>query len=254
MKVVIIEDEALAAKKLLKLITELDESIQIEAVLASVKEASSWLSKHDPPDLIFSDIQLGDGLSFEVFKAAGVQCPIVFTTAFDQYAIQAFEVNSVDYLLKPVQREKIEASLNKYKAKKEAWIPGDKIDLESLLSAINEARQNYKSRFLVKLGNKIHAVKTEQVAYFISDQKLTFLTDRDGHKYPLDHSLEEIMQQVNPESFFRVNRKYIIHLDAVTEINPYFKGRLKLNLQPAAEEDIIVSAEKTPLFKSWLDR
>jgi DNA-binding LytR/AlgR family response regulator len=254
-KVVIIEDEELAARKLQKLIQELDSDILVECILTSVKDAIKWLSENELPDLIFSDIQLGDGLSFEIFKSADVKCPVVFTTAFDQYAIQAFEVNSVDYLLKPVKRERIEASLEKYRVKKEAWESENKgIDVESLLMAINEARHNYKSRFLVKIGNKIHSIKTEQIAYFFSDQKLTFLVDRENNKYPVDHSLEEIGQQVDPEIFFRINRKYLIHLDAAVEIHPYFKGRLKLNLNPPAGEDIVVSAETTPRFKSWLDR
>ena len=122
-----------------------------------------------------------------------------------------------------------------------------------MLSAIQDARHNYKSRFLVKLGNKIHSVKSEDIAYFYSDSKLTFLVSREGSKYPVDQSLEELSQQVNPEIFFRVNRKYLIHLDSAEEINPYFKGRLKLNLNPKTEDDVIVSADKTPAFKQWLD-
>ena len=160
----------------------------------------------------------------------------------------------MDYLLKPVQKEKIEASLANYRSRKEAWSPDkDHIDVESLLSAINDARHNYKSRFLVKLGNKIHTVKTEQIAYFYSDQKLTFLMDKEGSKFPIDHSLDEISNQLNPELFFRVNRKFIIHLDSAIEIKPHFKGRLKIILEPEAGEEVVVSAEKTPAFKSWLD-
>ncbi len=254
MKVLIIEDEELAARKLSKMVNEIDSSIEIIKVLTSVKESSSWFDKNELPDLIFSDIQLGDGLSFDIFENLDLTCPIIFTTAFDQYAIKAFEVNSIDYLLKPVQKDRIKASLDKYESKRKAWNPEEsRLDVKSLLEAINEAKNNYKSRFLVKLGNKIHPVKSEDIAYFYSDSKLTFLVDRDGGKYPIDTSLEEISQQLNPELFFRINRKYIIHLDSAAEIKPYFKGRLKIILNPDPEDEIIISADKTPAFKAWLD-
>ncbi|QNL21690.1 response regulator transcription factor [Hyphobacterium sp. CCMP332] len=254
MKVLIIEDEELAAKKLSKMLREIDDSIEIMELLSSVKEASSWFDKNDSPDLIFTDIQLGDGLSFDIFENQELKCPVIFTTAFDQYAIKAFEVNSIDYLLKPVQKEKIRASLEKYEAKKRAWNQEEStLDVKSLLEAISEAKNNYKSRFLVKLGNKIHAVKTEEIAYFYSDNKLTFLVNKEGNKYPMDISLDEILQQLNPELFFRINRKYIIHLDAASEIKPYFKGRLKISLKPGIDDEIVISADKTPAFKAWLD-
>lgn len=254
MKVLIIEDEKLAASKLEKMLRKVDESIEIVKVLESVKEASEWFRNEPSPDLIFSDIQLGDGLSFDIFSELKLSCPIIFLTAFDKYAIKAFEVNSIDYLLKPVQEEKILRSLEKYESRKKAWNPEeDKLDVQALLSAINDARHNYKSRFLVKLGNKIHPVKTEEIAYFYSDSKLTFVVDRTGNKYPVDQSLEEVSQQVNPDIFFRVNRKYLIHLDSAAEIKPYFKGRLKIHLNPETEDEVIVSSEKTPSFKEWLD-
>lgn len=254
MKVLIIEDEELAAKKLIKMLGEIDGSIEIIEVLNSVKKSSQWFERNELPDLIFSDIQLGDGLSFDIYENLELNCPIIFTTAFDQYAIKAFEVNSIDYLLKPVQKDKIKASLDKYESKRKAWNPAEsKLDVKSLLEAINGAKNNFKSRFLVKLGNKIHPVKTEDIAYFFSDSKLTFLVDRGGNKYPMDVSLDEISQQLNPDLFFRINRKYIIHLDSAAEIKPYFKGRLKIKLMPAADDEIVISADKTPNFKAWLD-
>ncbi len=254
MKVLIIEDEELAAKKLSKMLREIDASIELIETLSSVKESLTWFKKHDSPDLIFTDIQLGDGLSFDIFENQEIKCPIIFTTAYDQYAIKAFEVNSIDYLLKPVQKDKIRASIEKYEEKKRAWSQEENsLDVKSLLEAINEAKNNYKSRFLVKLGNKIHAVKTEEIAYFYSDNKLTFLVSKKGNKYPIDLSLDDILQQLNPELFFRINRKYIIHLDAASEIKPYFKGRLIISLKPAIDDEVVISADKTPAFKAWLD-
>lgn len=254
MKVIVIEDEELAAKKLVKLLDELIEEFELIAQLNSVSGSQQWFKKNEMPDLIFSDIQLGDGLSFEIFEKLDLHCPIIFTTAFNEYAIKAFEVNSVDYLLKPIKKENLQKSLEKYKIKKEAWSNDQKFDVNALLSALNEAKNNYKSRFLVKIGNKIHPVKAEEIAYFYSDQKLSMLVDQNGNKYPLDQSLEEIGNQLNPDHFFRINRKYIIHLDAAKEIKPYFKGRLKISLNPEIEDEIIISSDKTPEFKAWLDR
>lgn len=253
MKVLIIEDESLAAQKLQKLIEEVQPEFEILACLSSVKESIKWFENNVLPDLIFSDIQLGDGLSFEIFEKQELHCPVIFTTAFNQYAIKAFEVNSIDYLLKPVQKARLEESLEKYRNKKEAMSKTDKVDMSALLNALNDARSNYKSRFLVKLGNKIHPVKSNDIAYFYSDQKLTMLVDKDAREYPLDQSLDDIMQQLDPELFFRVNRKFLIHLDSAIEIKPYFKGRLKIKLSPETEEEIVVSADKTPDFKAWLD-
>jgi DNA-binding LytR/AlgR family response regulator len=252
MNILVIEDETLAAKKLINLLNELESNISIVQHLSSIEESKKWFSANESPDLIFSDIQLGDGLSFEIFQELNLSCPIIFTTAYDQYAIKAFEVNSIDYLLKPIKS--LQNSLEKYHARKEAWKTDSKaFDVNQLLSAINQAKNNYKSRFLVKLGNKIHTVKSEEIAYFYSDQKLSVLVDKNGSKYPMDNSLEEISQQLDPELFFRINRKYVIHLDAADEIKPYFKGRLKLKLNPDIDDDIIVSSEKTPSFKEWLD-
>ena len=254
MKVIIIEDEVLAAKKLIKLLDELREDFDLLAQLNSVAESQKWFETNNMPDLIFSDIQLGDGLSFEIFEEMDLHCPIIFITAYNEYAIKAFEVNSVDYLLKPIKKENLQNSLEKYRVKKEAWTGENKFDVNALLSALNEARNNYKSRFLVKLGNKIHPVKAEEIAYLYSDQKLSMLVDKSGNKYPLDQSLDEIGSQLNPEIFFRINRKYIIHLDSAMEIKPYFKGRLKLKLYPDIDDEIVISSEKTPEFKAWLDR
>ncbi len=255
MNVLIVEDESLAADKLAKMLKQYDDQIQILSNLTSVKETVDWLENHPAPDLMMLDIRIDDGLSFEIFQHTKVECPVIFTTAYDQYAIRAFKVHSIDYLLKPIQYEKLAFSLDKLKKLKESYnSPNPGIDVDQLLHALQEKQNQYKSRFLVKAGNKIRTVKTSDIAYIYTDRKLNLLVTNAGDKYPLDQSLDELIQVLDPEDFFRANRQLIIHIDAVSEIHPYFKGRVKLALNPALDADIIISSEKTPSFKSWLDR
>ncbi len=255
MKILILEDETLAAEKLQNLVTEIEPSAEIIGVLKSVEATLLWLEQNDEPDLILSDIQLLDSVSFDIFSEKEVKCPIIFTTAYDQYAIQAFDVNSVDYLLKPIQKEKLEAALEKYKSAKNNLGGISTADIGKIADMIRDHSQEFKSRFLVKLGQKIRAIPVEKIAYFFTEDKMTFIMTEAGEKYPIDHSLEDVDTVLDPRIFFRINRKYIICLDAVKEIHPYFKGRLKLELNPAIDDDdIVISSEKTPSFKQWLDR
>lgn len=252
MQLLIIEDEKLASDKLVKLLNEIDKDIEISGVLRSVDQSIDWLNSNPSPDLILSDIHLEDGICFNIFSKLNSECPVIFTTAYEKYAVQAFEVNSIDYLLKPIQSDKLKNALDK---------------LEKLKSIANQDRQNlyeefkemlvqknkeYKSRFLCKLGNKIKSVKVENIRYFYSESKMTFIVDIDGHRYSVNNTLDEIDQMVDPDSFFRVNRKYIAHFESIDEIHPYFKGRLKIRILPGKIEDIIVSSERAPLFKVWL--
>lgn len=254
MKILIIEDEKLAAEKLTTLVNEVNPITEIIAVEESVDGAVAWLNKNGCPDLIISDIHLIDGLSFNVFAQVKITCPIIFATAYDKYAIQAFEVNSIDYLLKPIQKDRLEQALNKFSQLTKA-ASEDQTELytefQKLLSSRNK---NYKARFLCKLGNKIKSVPAENIAYFYSQDKMTFLVDHKEQRLPVNNTLDEIDQMLNPDHFFRINRKYITHFDAIAEIHPYFKGRLKLRLAPSIDDDIVVSTEKSPLFKAWLDR
>jgi DNA-binding LytR/AlgR family response regulator len=253
MKVLILEDETLAAEKLENTLLEIDPSTTIVAKLSSVESAVQWLQNNPHPDLIVSDIRLLDGLSFEIFKQVKTDKPVIFTTAYDQYAIKAFEVNSIDYLLKPVQKEKLEASLSKLK-NLAVQKPNAAIDYTEVLKFIQSSRTEYKSRFMVKLGQKIIAVPADKIAYFYSENKLTFIITKDGKKLPLDQPLEELMELLDPKIFFRINRQFIVTFDAIAEIHPYFKGRIKLTLNPKADDEVVISSERTPEFKKWIDQ
>lgn len=255
MKVLIIEDEALAAERLTDLIHRYNSAIQITQVLPSVESAITWFKSHRQPDLLFVDIQLSDGLCFEIFRTVPVSCPVIFTTSYDQYALEAFEVNSISYLLKPVKYQQLVNGLNKLEELKKTLSSASAIqDIESIIKRITIGTDKYKSRFLVKNGLNIRAIKTSEIAYFFSEQKVSMLMTRAGQKFPVDYSLEEIEVMLNPDEFFRVSRKCIVHIDAVKAIHPYFKGRLKVEVQPGMREEIVVSSDRTPTFKEWLDK
>jgi len=250
MRILIFEDEKLASERLIQVIKEIEPEAQILNTLKSVESAIAWFESNRTPDLIISDIQLLDGVSFEVFDQVKLDCPVIFTTAYDEYAIQAFEVNSIDYLLKPIQKKKLANALSKFQSQSPAH---SGIDI-SVLQALIQPKKAYKSRFLVKFGQRIKAIPVEKIAYFYSRDKLTFLVTFEGQKLPVDQTLEELDSLLDPKHFFRVNRKFIVHFDAVADIHPYFKGRVKLVLEPEINEDIVVSSEKTPVFKKWLDQ
>ncbi|WP_374163216.1 LytR/AlgR family response regulator transcription factor [Arcticibacter sp. MXS-1] len=255
MQVLIIEDEAPAAEKLQKQLLECDSSITILDVLNSVESSVEWLRVNKHPDLILLDIHLADGLCFDIFKQVKVKSPVIFCTAYDQYALKAFELNSIDYLLKPVQAQKLEKSLEKMKDVQQQRSPVVEGDLlNNLMSMIGRQESNYKSRFMVRIGNRIQAVKAGDIAYFYSRNKLTLLVTKDGQSFPVDYSLDDLIQLLDPAVFFHVNRSLIIHIDAAREIHPYFKGRLKLVLHPPLDEEVVVSSQRTPLFKDWLDQ
>ena len=204
------------------------------------------------PDLVISDIRLLDGLSFDLFRSLELDVPVIFTTAYDQYAIKAFEVNSIDYLLKPILKEKLVVAIEKFKERKaNNKFPAD---FESLYDLIQNQKKSYKSRFLIKSGVKIVAVPIEKVAYFYSQNKLTYLVTKNNKKFPLDQTLEVLEEQLDPDVFMRANRQFIVSFGSISEIHPYFKGRLKLELEPASELEIVISADKTPDFKGWLDQ
>ena len=251
MKVLIIEDEQLAAEKISSYIKEILPAAQIQGPITSISEGISWFYQNKDPDVIVSDIMLSDGLCFDIFQAKKIACPVIFTTAYDEYAIRAFEVNSIDYLLKPISKQKLEESLNKISFDKPIETG---IDFSELAKLLQSSTQTFKSRFLVKVGQKIKAIPTTKIAYFFTQDKLSYLVTHQKDKFPVDNSLEEIDGMLDPKDFFRINRKYIIHIDAVKEIHPYFKGRLKLQLLPETNDDIVISSEKTPPFKAWLDQ
>lgn len=251
MRILILEDETLASEKLENMLGEIDPTLEVTHTLKSIESALEWFATNAAPDLVISDIRLLDGLSFEIFRQLDYKGPVVFTTAYDQYAMKAFEVNSVDYLLKPVQKEKLMQSLDKLKALQSA--PEQAFPYDDLMEMIRSKQKDFKSRFMIRSGQKIVAVPVEKVAYFFSQNKLTYVVTHDNKKYPLDQPLEIIDRQVDPKIFFRANRQFIVKFEAIEEIHPYFKGRIKINLSPPSEEDIVISADKTPEFKKWLD-
>lgn len=253
MNILLIEDEKLAAEKLTSLVEKICPESKVLNILDSVDGAIDYLKNNEEPDLIISDIHLTDGLCFSIYTEVKVQCPIIFATAYEKYAIQAFEVNSIDYLLKPIQESRLEQAINKYKQLKNKTEDNTAL-YEEFQKLLVQKNRNYKSRFLCKLGNKIKSIPTENILYFYSANKMTFLVDKNEQRLPINNTLDEIDQLIDPDNFFRINRKYITHFDAIAEIHPYFKGRLKLKLNPSMDDDIVVSTEKSPIFKAWLDR
>ena len=252
MNLLVLEDEQLASDRLVGMLQGIDEEINIVGVLKSIDEGKKWFADNELPDLVISDIRLLDGLSFDLFRSLELDVPVIFTTAYDQYAIKAFEVNSIDYLLKPILKEKLVVAIEKFKERKaNNKFPAD---FESLYDLIQNQKKSYKSRCLIKSGVKIVAVPIEKVAYFYSQNKLTYLVTKNNKKFPLDQTLEVLEEQLDPDVFMRANRQFIVSFGSISEIHPYFKGRLKLELEPASELEIVISADKTPDFKGWLDQ
>jgi len=252
MKVVIIEDEHYAAAKLKKELLSIDPNIEILEILDSCEGCITYFNSTTSYDLVFSDIHLADGICFNAFTEIKIESPIIFTTAYDKYALQAFESNGIDYLLKPIQNERLRQALDKYSSLQKSETLDSRY--AQLKEIIEDSQRVYKSRFLCKLGNKIKSVPVDSIQYFYSRDKLTFIVDNNQGRYPVNHTLDEIDQMLNPAHFFRLNRQYIAHFNAIHEIHPYFKGRLKIRLLPAHDNDIVVSTERSPLMKAWLDR
>jgi len=254
MKALIIEDEYPAAERLEKMIQKVDDSIEIIGVLDSIASAGKWLSDHALPDLIFSDIQLSDGLSFQIFETFSVEAPIIFTTSYDEYAIKAFKVKSIDYLLKPIKLQELEVAIGKFKAMRQAFSPTDyALKIESLLDNLQTSGKKYKTRFLVKQHDQLVPVSHEEIAYFVTANELVCLVRKDGRQFLVDYTLEELERQLDPQYFFRLNRQFIAAMPAITKIHTYFNGKLKLELKPDTSQEVIVSREKAQVFKEWME-
>ena len=252
MKILIVEDEPLAAAQLAANIAVLKPGAQILAVCDTVRSAVNWLQNNPAPDLSFFDIQLGDGLSFEIFEQVEFKQPVIFITAFNQYAIQAFKVNSIDYLLKPIDKTELERALTKFENLTQPKISGiTPLALEDIISSLKI--KTYKERFLVKVGTHIRVAETRGILYFYSFQKGTYLKLNDGKDYLLDQTLEQIELQVDPSVFFRINRKYLVSLKSITDVISYSNSRLKLKILYPIDDDFLVAREKVNQFKSWLE-
>lgn len=256
MNVLIIEDEALAAQRLKKLLLEIDPAIRIVQMIDSIEQSVEWLNDYPHPDLIIMDIMLADGESFEIFKRTEVTSPVIFTTAYDEFAIRAFKVNSIDYLLKPVELDLLSQALKKHASLASVPVNFKQI-IESLITGRNERTENetgYKKRFLIKSGDKFVPISIGEVAYFCFVDKLTFLITTAQKRYMLDHTLDELEAIVDPRVFFRLNRQYIAAVNSIKLIHNYFNGKLKVIVAPDIPEGIIVSKERAQSFKSWLNR
>ncbi|MCB0582973.1 MAG: response regulator transcription factor [Phaeodactylibacter sp.] len=246
MRILIIEDEDAAARRLQKLVKEIIPEAVMEDPLDSVEMVLNWMAKNEMPDLIFMDIHLADGSSFEVFNHVEVEKPVIFTTAYDQYAIQAFKVNAIDYLLKPIKRPELEQAIEKYRK----WSGGGQVDYAQLARALQG--EQFNRRFLIRIGQSIRVVEMKEAAYFYTESKITFVVTREGKRYPLDYSLEKLEEMADPQSFFRINRQFIVNIDAIREMYAYSKSRVKVELKPECELETIVSTERSPHFKKWL--
>ena len=251
MQVIIIEDEKPAARRLARLLAELD--VEVSTLLHSVEESINWFQNNPQPDLIFLDIQLSDGLSFEIFDAIQVDSAIIFTTAYDEYALQAFKLNSIDYLLKPIDDEELAAAMKQYKDlnKKDKQISLDFEDIKKLLT--NPLEREYKKRFTVKVGQHIKLINAEDIECFFSENKGTYAATTDGRTYLLDTTLENLEEELAPETFFRVSRKFYVNIRHIQDIVAYTNSRLKVKLKRFNEQEIIVSRERVRDFKLWLE-
>ena len=251
MNVVIVEDEKPAARKLERMLNT--EGVVVIKTLHSVAKAKQWFSENEQPELIFLDIQLSDGLSFEIFEQIKITSSIIFTTAYDQYALKAFKLNSIDYLLKPIDTNELQNAIKKYnhfkptEEKQQASIP-----MEQIQQLLSSYQNNYKDRFTVKVGQHLRSIKTEDVECFYSENKASFIYTKTGRSYPIDNSLEQLEELLDPLVFFRISRKYFINIDSIKDIIAYSNSRLKIKMNTYQENEIIVSRERVKDFKAWL--
>jgi len=251
MHVLIIEDEPAIARRSQKLLLEIDPAIHITGILGSIESSVTWLREHTEPDLILMDIHLSDGSSFEIFREVQVNCPVIFATAYDQYAIQAFRVNSIDYLLKPINKEDLAESLKKFHRLRSANQQAS-MDYSMIAQMIGTLRTDYLKRMVIRFGDVIKAVEIKDVAYFFTDEKIVFAVMEDKKTYPVDFTLDQLEKKLDPERFFRINRKFLISFDSITKMISYSKSRVKISLNPPTDLEVISSTERSGDFKEWL--
>ncbi len=253
MKVLIVEDETPAANRLAKLLVKNSDGVDIVNKIDSVEAAVKYFSSAPPPDLIFMDIQLADGLSFDIFEQVQIKTPVIFTTAFDQYTLKAFKVNSIDYLLKPIDENELSKALDKYYSLHQSKQPVDfSRKMMQLMQEMNLIK--YKERLLIKRGQQLSYLKTEKTAYCYADGKLCFAVDFDGTKYLLENNLSQLEEQLQPDTFYRINRHLLINIESIKKVHTWLGGRLKVDIHPATTAETIVSRERVNGFKEWLGR
>lgn len=254
-KALIIEDERPAAEHLQRLINQVDIKIDIIRIISSIDEALVWFENNPLPDLLFLDIQLSDGLSFEIFNHINITCPVIFTTAYEEYAIKAFKVNSIDYLLKPIGIDDLKYAIAQFTSInynfRDTWNQTVRYKVDQVMKLLTN---NYKSRFVTNVGMHIRSVEVEKINLFYSLEKSTFLLDNTGKTYDIDYSLEQVEKLIDPDHFFRISRKHIVNINAIADIISYTSNRLKLKIVNSKDDDILVSRSKLTKFRRWLER
>jgi two-component system, LytTR family, response regulator len=251
MKVLIIEDENLTAKRLESMVLRYDANIEVAGILPSVEATVEWFNAHPAPDLVFMDIHLEDDLVFHVFEKINLQTPVIFTTAYDEYMVKAFKVNSIDYLLKPINYEELVQAIDKFKLLKKQFLQPN---LDTLLQFLGQKEPEYKSRFMITSGTKIRSIEAQEIAYFYSEEKFTFLVTKEGQNLPIDFSLDKLSTMLNPRDFFRISRQFLVSFGAIQTVHTHLKGRLKLELLPKSRLEVLVSGDRVTDFKDWLGR
>lgn len=259
MKVFIVEDEELAAKKLLKTLHAVEPEAEVVGMSDSIRGSVNWLQSNPAPDLILMDIELADGQSFEIFDKTEVKSMVIFTTSYDEFALKAFKVNSIDYLLKPVQKEDLENALKKYKSLKHMYGTGGSgtpLNIDSLVKELQEKLQpkEFRKRFLVKHAQKLVSVEVDEIAYFYSDGRLNFFKTTDNKKYVVDYTMDELESMLDPDKYFRISRSFYVSIASIDQIHEYFGNRLLLHLKPEVDKEAIVSREKVSDFKKWMGK
>lgn len=252
MKILIIEDELPALRRLSKMLLELLPSAEILGTADTIDGAVALFTKHPEAELTLMDIELADGQSFEIFNRVPVKIPIIFTTAYDEFALKAFKVNSIDYLLKPIDPEELKQALDKFNRLHPA---STALNVEALLDSINnKSETNHKQRFLIKTGQKYLSIHISEVAYFNASEKVVYIITKEQKKYIIDYTLDELEGMVNPKVFFRLNRQFLSQIEAIESISSYFNGKLKIHLNPMVSEEVLVSRERASEFKQWLNQ
>lgn len=254
MNVLIIEDEELAVKKLIKTLESIDTNIRVLANTDSILSSVEWLEKNPAPDLILMDIELADGQSFEIFKKTTVHSPVIFTTSYDEHALKAFKVNSVDYLLKPIQKDELKAALEKFQRTIQSDV--STLNINNLFNEL-EARlkpKEYRKRFLVKMGQKLNSVETKDIAYFYSDDRINLFKTYDNKKFIVDYTMDELETMLDPDHYFRISRSFYVSINSIEKIEDYFGNRLILNLNPIVDKQALVSRERVSDFKKWMGK
>ena len=260
MKVLIIEDEDLAVKKLQKTLQSVDANAEVVGITDSIRSSVAWLESNPSPDLILMDIELADGQSFEIFDKTEVKSTVIFTTSYDEYALKAFKVNSVDYLLKPIQKDDLQQALEKLRKMKNMYgattADSPALNVESLVKELQQKLQpkEFRKRFLVKHAQKLVSVDVADIAYFYSDGRLNFFKTRDNKKFVVDYTMDELEEMLDPDAYFRISRSFYVSVDCIDQIHEYFGNRLLLQLKPAVDKEAIVSREKVTEFKKWMGK